>query len=98
MAGWILGGLLPVGDRLIFEDEQFLLVLELVLDHLEPCLALMDVVSEAGYGVLMRVMVFDLDDTRDDLVEKMAVVGNEDQPPFVLRKPVFQPRRSLQVE
>ena len=88
---------LAIGDGFGFVHEQFFLVLELVLQLLDPGGFFAHVLGEVA-RVVLELVVLDLDDAVDDPVQKVAVVGNQDQGAAQLVEPLFQPGQPLDVE
>ena len=49
-------------------------------------------------GVLKHRLLFDMDNFVDDRIEKIAIVGDQDQRPCVTLKPFFEPDDGIEVE
>ncbi len=70
---------------------------KLPLEALDPHLLLLYVVGEAAL-VLVEAVILDLDDPVADRLQKLAVVGDDDERTIELLKPAFQPAQAGDVE
>lgn len=96
-AARILRGFLPVGDRVLLVGQELLLGAELLLEVLQSELLLLHVLRVAPV-VGVQPVVLDLDDGGHHLLEKMAIVGDEEQCAAEVTEPPLEPRDPGDVE
>ena len=49
-------------------------------------------------GVLEHILLFDMNDFIDDRIEKVTVVGDQDQCTLIALQPFFQPDNGIEIE